>query len=289
MKFSRLIAAVSRGMISQIPGFGPVFEEIMREMDRDQQQKFQIRIKSEINAGKYSEIKKLIEKYPLALVSYVLSSLKSSASKPPSRGEPPQGLQHADLPMSRRFLYLASKNYAGAARTCEIATDHGFLWRSYYADVKDAARLQSIPNVATVTENAIIVLAYRHNGGIRILLPLVVQPALTNAEKTQRIPRGVPTQTTGDGQHSAEGQRDHAPFVWAKKPLAQILKDEGYLEDPRLHHQTGLNVLPRSVDLNDHETRSIFETTFPSPGHIALWHHDNEKIDPRLRNWIRSI
>jgi hypothetical protein len=289
MKVSRLLVAVSRGMISQIPGFGPVFEEVMREMDRDQQQEFQRRLKSEINLGKSTEIKQLIEKYPLALVRFILSALKNTDSMPPGCGERPRGLHHADPSQARRFLYLASKNYAGAERTCEIATDYGFLWRSYYANVKNAARLQSIPNVSTVTENAIIVLGYRHNRGIRILLPLVVQPARTNNANAQPIPAGVPTQMPGEGQHGASGQRDHAPFVWAKMELAQVLRDEGYLEDPRLHHQTGLNVLPLSVNLDDHETRSIFETTFPSPGHISLWHHDDEKIDPRLRNWIRCI
>ena len=71
-----------------------------------------------------------------------------------------------------RFLYLASKNYASAALTAEIASQHGFLWRSYHAKGQNHG---SVAGVDQIKSGDLIVLAYRDNGHFRILSPLIVK------------------------------------------------------------------------------------------------------------------
>jgi hypothetical protein len=284
MRFERFLTAASRGLIFQIPGLGPVIEEIMKEMDREQRLVYETRLIKEIHSGSGTILEKLIERFPLALAEFVLSSVQRFAARPDAPKDSPLTNQQQQSPQIRRFVYLASENYAKAEATSDIAIKYRFLWRSYYANVKDANRMQRISNVCEVRENDIIVLGYRHSGGFRILLPLVVQAPSSNLHNTKPIPH----QVSRMGEKSGINQcpLDHSPFVYANSGFTTVLEREGYGSDPRLGYQTGLNVLPLRVDLAAEENSHVFSQTFPNPGNNSLWKYNHIKIDERLTHWI---
>lgn len=109
MRFERFLTAASRGLIFQIPGLGPVIEEVMKEMDREQRLVYETRLVTEIHSGSSTMLKKLIDKFPLALAEFVLSSVQRFAASPDAPKDSPLTNRQQQLPHIGRFLYLASK------------------------------------------------------------------------------------------------------------------------------------------------------------------------------------
>jgi len=281
-RFLHLISAATTGLLQQIPVVGPVLQSVLAEMQAGKQHQALMeelqRLSRLLQAGaSLASAKISAEQLEQGLSRIVDDEDNARLASTIFLAEAEAGNHLAgEAAPQRRFLYLAAKNYADAARTLEIAANLGFLWRSYH---KDGGR--KIPHVGEIRVGDLIVLAYRSPKQFRILLPLIVTEA------------GEHTQPINDAQFNCH--RQHAPFVLADAWLTRILVKEGYGADPVFTDHTkrnlhsGLNVKPLLVN-------QVPQQAFPSPGQNTIWPYLRRKkgtttyyLPPEVRNWIGQL
>ncbi|MBY0232396.1 MAG: hypothetical protein K2W96_24220 [Gemmataceae bacterium] len=229
MRLPNLLRAVSTGILTHIPILGPILQSILAERGQASLEQRLDRLVEELADPRRTQT--VLAASPPNLLPALLMA--------EAEADPHPRLERTTAPR-RRWLYLAARTYASAARTAEIAVTRSFLWRTHHAS--NGIR---IPNVMHISVGDLIALGYRTNGGFRVLLPLLVL-----AEAPGTIP--IPIQ--------------YSPFVRAGEGLSEVLQAEGYLPDPVLGYRTGLCVRPLYADVADGQARDVLQGTFPSPG-----------------------
>jgi hypothetical protein len=253
MRFSRLVFAISTGLLEQIPIMGPVLGKILAEQDR-------ARLEARVVAliGRFSQNREEPDENERTIISALHLAQAEISNQ----------LQAVARPR-RRFLYLAARRYAGPERTFEIAAQYGFLWRSYHN--RKGAKIGKVDQIAV---GDVIALGYRVEGSkFRLLLPLVV---VKGGSETQPI------------DTCAFPNKPYGPFVWASDRLSDILRFD-YTLDRIFGKFTGLAVRPLQTDV----TSKVLDGTFDSPGPDALWPYDHAtskaRVPDEVRDWMAGL
>jgi hypothetical protein len=277
MPFVNFFQAAIKGIVHQIPYVGPIIQAIEGSVKDARLHAALARLAILIEQQKPLAAAGITQEQFKADLDLLGNSKNHTIASTLLLAEAETSLHLAEPSGSKpgnRFLYLATSSYASSRRTAEIATEYGFLWRSYH---RAKARVEANNRVNLIGAGDLIVLGYRlkkeGKSHFRVLLPLIVQAEGT---MTHKIVEG------DDPCHN------HIPFVLANPELSRVLEAEEYKADVVLGGQCGLNVQALRFDPSADANADILSRVFRSPGKDAIWQHD-EELSPELTAWIAGL